>query len=405
MTTGLAAAGVLFGTMGALPEAAGADPAPVPVTERVSVDREGAQLAEPSYDPDMGEGRITAFTAEGPLWQQDTNGKPDVHKVQNSGTGPVSGWPDGPSYDGSPCASGRMTGFVSESTDVTTRPLPDRRPVVYVHNTAQGKYSWVRGYQGVLFASAGQPTVDPHCQWLTFTATLPPAGPGEQPRSHVYRFVFNGGTVDRVSDASPGAGDASDPDISAGGRYVAYEQGGEVHVRDMDTGTVEKASVARDGGAADGTSSAPSLSADGRRVAFASRASNLVDGDRNGGVDVFVRDLDTGVTTLVRGPAKKSWTAEPSLSADGTHVAYTAARTTGGTKNRVPSVYLRELTTGKTQLISVDLKGGRNDLAARNPSVNADGGVVAFDSASSDLVSGDTNGVSDVFLRTVKNSQ
>ena len=68
-------------------------------------------------------------------------------------------------------------------------------------------------------------------------------------------------------------------------------------------------------------------------------------------------------------------------------------------------VTLRELATGRTQLISADTDGGRNDLPARRPSVNGDGSVVAFDSASPDLVTGDTNRLSDVFLRTVKDGQ
>jgi Tol biopolymer transport system component len=73
-------------------------------------------------------------------------------------------------------------------------------------------------------------------------------------------------------------------------------------------------------------------------------------------------------------------------------VAYAAGR----------SVHLLELATGKRQLVSVDRWDGRNDLLAGHPSVNADGTVVAFESASPDLVEGDTNGVSDVFLRTVQ---
>ncbi|WP_107490116.1 TolB family protein [Streptomyces alboflavus] len=404
VTIGAVAAGVLVALMGTIPAQAGPDAGVAPATERVSVTRDGGQLDAASYDADMGEERVTAFTSEGPVWDRDTNGQPDVYKLTHSGTSPISGWPSGPSYDGSPCASGRQTGFVSESTDVSYPPLPDDRPVVYTHNIAQGKYSYVRGYQGVHFTSAGQPTVDPSCQWLTFTATLPPTDQGEKPRSHIYRFVFHGGTVDRVSDDAPGAGAASDSDVSRDGRYVAYRQGRDVHVRDMDTGTVEKVSVARDGGAADGASSVPSISADGRRVAFASRASNLVPGDRNGGVNVFVRDLDTDTTTLVKGSGAKSWTAEPSLSADGAHLAYTSAGPGRG-KAAVPAVFLRELATGRTQLISADTDGGRNDLPARRPSVNEDGSVVAFDSASPDLVTGDTNRLSDVFLRTVKDGQ
>ncbi|WP_416966207.1 alpha-isopropylmalate synthase regulatory domain-containing protein, partial [Streptomyces sp. Agncl-13] len=93
--------------------------------------------------------------------------------------------------------------------------------------------------------------------------------------------------------------------------------------------------------------------------------------------------LDAGTTTRV---AKG---AESSLSGDGERVAYTS----GG------SVYLVELATGKRQLMSADRWGGRSDLLALHPSVNDDGTVVAFESASPDLVAGDTNGVSDVFVR------
>ncbi|MEU8989800.1 hypothetical protein AB0C98_25790 [Streptomyces sp. NPDC048558] len=81
------------------------------------------------------------------------------------------------------------------------------------------------------------------------------------------------------------------------------------------------------------------------------------------------------------------------LALAGTHLAYTSR----------DAVFLLELSTGKRHLVSVDRWGGRNDLPARHPSVNADGTVVACESASPDLVEGDTNGVcSDVFLRTVQ---
>ncbi|GGS10677.1 hypothetical protein GCM10010252_57320 [Streptomyces aureoverticillatus] len=380
-----------------------ADPAPgPPTTVRSSVDRNGAQLHVPSYGQELsdGYGSRPTFTTAGPVWEGDTNGVRDVYYGDSAvSSGHPRGMGNGPSYAGSPCASGRMIAFVSEATNIQSTPVPDDRPTVYVRNRAVGKVSRAsQTFEGTPFAWAARPKVSDDCQWVSFTAAL--EGSEKQPR--VYRYRIYDGSVRLVSEAGAKADHSS---ISADGRHVAYASKGNVYVRDLDTGSLEKASVARGGGRPDGPSAGASLSADGRRVAFHSAASNLVEGDRNRATNAFVRDLDTGVTALVKGPAKKSWTARPSLSADGTHVAYTAARTTGGTKNRVPAVYLRELTTGKTQLISMDLAGGRNDLAARNPSVNEDGSVVAFDSASPDLVSGDTNGVSDVFLRTVKNSQ
>ncbi|WP_369249393.1 TolB family protein [Streptomyces sp. R41] len=389
--TGLLLSGVL-GTMGALPAHAEPDPVP-PATERISVTRDGQQLAGASYDPAMGEGRVVAFTTEGAGGPNDTN----VYVNAAGGISWVSSNMQGASYDGSPCYSGRMVGFVSPYTKPGS-PGPDGAPGVYIRNRAVGKLTGIGHYQGIRFTWMGQPMVDPTCQWITYAATLPATDADPHPRPRVYRFKFNGGDTALVSEPSGAA--AGNPSINYDGRYVAFEQGGDIYVRDMDTGTLEKATVARHGHAADGRSSAPSISADGRRVAFDSYASNLARGDRNRDVNVFVRDLDAGTTTMVNGVRKKDRTAQASLSGNGTHVAYTSAGKSG--KGSAPAVYLLELATGKTQLISVDRWGGRNDLPARKPSVNADGTVVAFESASPDLVEGDTNGVSDVFLRTVQ---
>ncbi|MBW5425120.1 hypothetical protein GKQ77_26770 [Streptomyces sp. BG9H] len=394
--TGLCLA-ALLATLGALPAQAEPEPQP-PATERISTTNDGAQLDRPSYDPAMGEGRVTGFTSEGRADDGDTDDIADVFIHNRLGeNAEVSYHGDGPSYDSGPCLSGRMFGFISESTKLATPPRPDHRPLAYIRNRSVGKITGLHSYQGVPYTSMSEPRVDPSCQWIAFTATLPATAAEPDPQPRVYRFKFNGGGTDLVSEASPQA--ARHPSISYNGQYVAYEQGGDVYVRDLDTGAREKISVARDGGPADGVSSAPSLSGDGRRVAFESRASNLVPSDRNRAANVFVRDLDTGTTTLVQGPRKKDATTQASLAVNGTHLAYVASRTTG--KGQAPAVHLRELATGKTRLISVDLQGGPNDLAAGNPSVNEDGTVVAFDSASPDLVTGDTNGVSDVFLRTV----
>ncbi|MGW0908038.1 TolB family protein [Streptomyces sp. NPDC002853] len=389
---GLAA---LLGTVGALPARAEPDPAP-PATERVSTTSTGEQTTDPAYDPAMGDGRVVAFTAD-----VGADALPRVSVRDASGLSSVSYGANGPSYDAAPCASGRMVGFVSESTTLGSPPKPDHRPTVYIRNRPVGKITGLHSYQGVRFASMGRPHLDPGCQWVAYTATLPASEADPTPQPRVYRFKFNGGTTDLVSEATAEAAD--DPSISANGEYVSYEQGGDIYVRNMTTGALEKVSVARDGGAADGASSGASLSYDGRRVAFDSRATNLATGgkgrDTNRDTNVYVRDLDAGTTTLVQAPKKKGYTAQASLAKNGTHVAYISAKKRG--KGSVPSVYLRELATGATQLISVDLAGGRNDLAARRPSVNDDGTVVAFDSKSADLVAGDTNGVSDVFLRTV----
>lgn len=321
------------------------NPAPMPnVTERISRTRDGQQLTGASHAPVMGERRVVSFTSEG-----------NVSVYASGGISQVNSATQRPASEGTPCSSGRMVGYTAPSET-------DGGPEVYVRNRSVGKLTGIGHYQGVRFTWMGQPVVDPMCSWVTYAATLPATDTDPSPQPRVYRFKFNGGTTDVVS--APTGEAAGHPSISSDGRYIAFEQGGDVHVRDLDTGTLERAGS---------QASAPSLSADGRKVAF-----------QHGG-EIHVRDLDTGTTTRVRG-------SQPSLSGTGTHVAYTARG----------AVYLQELATGKRQLISVDRFGGRTDLPAGHPSVNADATVVAFESASPDLVEGDTNGVSDIFLRTVQ---
>jgi hypothetical protein len=320
------------------------NPAPMPsVTERISTTRDGQQRSGASHDPVMGENKVVSFTSEGDVFVSTPGWFSQVNSEGQK-----------PSSEAAPCYSGRMVGY--------TAPLADGGPGVHVRNRAVGKLTSLGSYQGVRFTWTGQPVVNPTCQWLTYAATLPATETDPAPQPRVYRFKFNGGDTDVVS-ASTGEA-AGNPSIDYSGRYVAFEQGGAVYVRDLDTGTLEKAAA---------HATAPSLGADGRTIAYQQGRTSAV------------RNLDTGTTTRVEG-------IQPSLSGDGTRVAYTSGR----------SVYALELATGKRQLVSVDRWGGRNDRPAGHPSVNADGTVVAFESASPDLVEGDTNGVADVFLRTVQ---
>ncbi|WP_330264265.1 hypothetical protein [Streptomyces griseorubiginosus] len=314
------------------------NPAPMPfVTERL------ATPAGASHDPVMGENKVVTFTSEGDVF---VNTRTGVSQVNSAGQKPSS--------EGSPCYSGRMIGYSGPYG-------PDGGPGIHVRNRAVGKLTSLGSHQGVRFTWMGQPVVDPTCQWLTYTATLPATDADPHPAPRVYRFKFNGGDTEVVSAATNEP--AGDPAINYDGRYIAFEQGGSVHVRDLDTGALS----------AIGPGADPSISADGRKVAFQQ------------GSHAVVRDLDTGTTIRVKG-------IQPSLAGDGTALAYTSGR----------SVYWLRLATGEKQLMSVDRRGGRNDLPAGHPSVNADGTVVAFESASPDLVEGDTNGVTDVFLRTVQ---
>ncbi|MET7488562.1 hypothetical protein [Streptomyces sp. NPDC005538] len=388
----------------------------LPYTERASVDQGGGQLTEASSGPaatDLG----VVFTSNGAAYGGDTNGLSDVYYRNSVGTSAVSysarpggGMADGRSYAPSACSTGRFVAFVSEAADLTTTPREDHEPLIYLRNRSVGKISAIpRTYQGVPFTSMGQPAISFDCQWVAFVATLP-STPDHVAQPTVYRYRVYDGSVTPVSQVSEdGSRAAGRPSISADGRYIAYQYaiphpGGpaddsDIYVRDMDTGTLEKASVARDGGPANRESTGPSISADGRTVAFDSYASNLTRGDTNGSANVFVRDLDQGRTRLIKGNGRGAFTYGASLAADGLKVAYESGRLADPDAPR--QVWLADLTAGTAQLVSANALGGPGDGSSTSPSVQPDGLAVSFQSYADDLVADDTNGTVDVFVRHI----
>jgi hypothetical protein len=205
--------------------------------------------------------------------------------------------------------------------------------------------------------------------------------------------------------------------IAADGRRIAFESGAtnlvasdtnaltDIFVRDLATGVVERVSVDSSGAQSNGGSEGPALSADGNVVAFFSFASNLVAGDNNGHDDVFARDLATGVTELVSvdssGNPGNDHSYRMALSTDGRFVAFESLATNlvaSDTNSRL-DVFVRDRATGTTERISVDSAGAEANGESALPSISADGRYVAFYSYATNLVAGDTNAFSDVFVR------
>jgi Tol biopolymer transport system component len=184
----------------------------------------------------------------------------------------------------------------------------------------------------------------------------------------------------------------------------------DVYVRDTVAGTTTLVSVEASGtGAGNGLSSDPVISADGTIVAFVSHASDLGPTDTNGVPDVYVRDLVTGTTSLVSVAAGGADSGPggadtPALSADGTKVLFRAGG--GGYAPNDPvtpdssQLYVRDLTAGATTLVSVNSTGvGGGDGGAYEGTISADGTTVAFTSSASDLGPTDTNFDTDVYVR------
>jgi hypothetical protein len=204
--------------------------------------------------------------------------------------------------------------------------------------------------------------------------------------------------------------------ISADGRFVAFaslasnlvpgDTNGtwDVFVYDRVTGGTERVSVGIYA-QANGASRAPAISADGRYVAFASVATNLVLGDSNMSEDVFVRDRAYALTTRVSvgnlGSEADAPSGEPSISDDGRFVAFSslADNLVLGDVNMRQDVFLRDLRIGTTVPVSVtDFNQGANG-ASGQPAISGNGEFVAFASLASNLVSGDVNVLQDVFVR------
>lgn len=228
------------------------------------------------------------------------------------------------------------------------------------------------------------------------------------------------GAIERVSVASDGtqANNVSyDPAISADGRYVLFESyatnlvpGAQhtyshVYLHDRVTRTTERISVASDGTPGDKYSDSGSLSADGRYVMFSSYATNLVAGDTNANMDVFVLDRATGtierVSVTADGIQGNGRSYGRHITPDGRYVSYMSDATNlvAGDTNRNTDVFVYDRQTRVPQRISVGTGGVEANNYSTGGVMTPDGRWVLFTSMANNLVTGDTNYVNDVFLR------
>ena len=242
----------------------------------------------------------------------------------------------------------------------------------------------------------------------------------------VFRYDIQTGEMARVSVDSSGMqanGMSHLPSISADGRYITYESHAtnlvsgdtnafpDVFVSDMQMGVTMRVSIDSNGMQANGrsyTGTTPVISADGRYVTFHSSVTNLVPGDTNTQNDIFVHDIQTGNTTRasvdLNGAQSNGGSAYPSISADGHYIAFISGATNlvSGDTNAQTDVFVHDTQTGSTILVSLDSNGTQGNGSSDAPSISGNGRYVAFHSSATNLVLGDTNAQADIFVRDLQ---
>ena len=230
----------------------------------------------------------------------------------------------------------------------------------------------------------------------------------------------------RMSVASNGTqsnGPSTFSAVSQNGRFIAFDSSAtnligldtngtiDIFLRDRKTGKTRRMSIRSNGTQGNGLSQIPDISGSGRFVTFMSNASNLVPGDTNATTDIFVRDRKKNKTTRVstrsNGNQANGASSFPKISADGRFVAFesSASNLVPGDGNGTTDIFVKDRKTGKTRRMSLRSNGTQGNNPSNHADISPNGRYVAFTSSATNLVGGDTNGASDVFLRDRKNKK
>lgn len=231
------------------------------------------------------------------------------------------------------------------------------------------------------------------------------------------------GTTTRVSvgdGEEEGDGGSALGNISSNGRYIVFNSEAanlvagdtngvaDIFLRDTTLGTTTRISVNEADAEADDTSYTTFISPDGAYVVFSSDATNLVAGDTNAAADVFLVTVATGTVERISVSSAEAESDGASggygmayMSEDGRYVVFDSDATNlvADDTNAATDVFLRDRTLGTTERISVSSAEAEGDDASSFPFISSDGRYISFISDSTNLVSGDTNGTTDAFLR------
>ena len=404
---------------------------PPGVTEWISVSSDGTGANNQSDMPAIsGDGRFVSFVSLGDnLVPEDTNGFADtfVHdrltnttervsvssrEREGNGHGGLVGVAAYPAIS----SDGRFVAFVSEADNLVSG---DRNvnADVFVRDRLLGTTERVSVNSAGEEADIGGegPAISADGRFVAFQSEAQNLVPGGNPFLFVDQIYVRDramGTTEIISvnDAGePGNSLNVQPDISADGRFVVFssfadnlvpglQSGLQLYLRDRVTGTIERITEDAAGNPGDGSSVNPTVSQDGRFVAFQTNSGNLI-GDGNHESHILVKDRQTGaferVSATSTGEAADLLSEHPDITPDGRFVTFFSLATNlvpDDTNNR-RDIFVRDRQTGTVVRVSVSTAGEQGDSESQWPTISDDGLVTAFQSSASNLVQGANGGI------------
>ena len=393
-------------------------------TDRVSVNNSGTAGSGASSTPSInGDGSLVAFVSQSSNFVTGVSGSQiylhnrqtnQIEVVSRDSDSSVINEGGGASSDPSMSGDGRLVAFVSLSSNLVAGVSGQQ---IYVRDRQTGQTTVVsKSSAGIIGdGTSSAPAISADGRYVAYTSTLSTNLVAGVSGTQIYVHDRQTGQTTLVSQDNsvtpvPGNGASSTPAISSDGRFVAFASlstnlgvpGGnqQIYIHDRLSGAngttnlISKDSVPTAG---NGNSSSPSVSGDGRFVAFVSGATNIVTGFS--GQQIYVHDRNTGVNgtnSLISRDnsgtpnAGNQSSSAPSISSDGRYVAFTSSATNLETGVIGQQIYLHDRNGPVTSLVSRDNTGSlvEGDGPSDTASINGNGGFVAFASQAANLVTG-----------------
>lgn len=404
-------------------------------TVKLSTSEDGIEGNSISFHPSVSlNGRFVAFTSYASnLVPDDFNNRGDIFVrdlkknqifIVSLASDGIQG--NGSSFDPSLSANGRFVAFSSEASNLVDGDT-SRISDIFVHDTQNLKTERVsisnESVQGNSYSY--MPQISGNGRLVAFHSSATNLVPGDtNNKTDIFIHDRKRGRTSRVSigsDGTQGNGSSTFPSISRNGRFVAFRSEAtnlvqndtnnrpDIFVYDRKKRKTTRVSIASDGSQAAWGSMSAHISANGRHVTFVSNSPDLVPGDTGFTSDIFVHDRYTGETICASVSSDgtfggASTSGSPTLSANGKFVAYHSISSilVDNDTNNTVDIFRHNCWNGKTILVSKSSDNVQGNGSSSFPYISGNGRVIAFDSRSTNLVSGTSDALKDIYVFSLK---